>query len=129
MIWQKLARLVAVLAAVLFVGHAVAAESSFPQPHNHAVAQTGAFSLAEDAHGVGDWTHQLFSTTDHQHQDAETAKRMCCGEACLLALMPDNEPHLDKPWDVPFKAPMTIAALVGHEPEGLRRPPRLLASV
>ena len=124
-----LARLVAVLAAILLVGHAVAAESSFPHAHNHAVAHVGASFFTADAHGVGDRTHKPSSATDHQHHSAKTAKQTCCGEACLLALMPDNEPHLDKPWDVPSKAPMTVAALVGHEPEGLRRPPRLLAPV
>lgn len=124
-----LAHFVAVLAAVLFVGHAVAAEVSFPHAHNHAGAYAGASFLTADAHGDGGWMHRPLSATGHHHSETEVAKQMCCGEACLLALMPDNEPHLDKPWDVPSKAPLTVAALAGHEPEGLRRPPRLLASV
>lgn len=128
MIWQKLARLVAVLAAVLFVGHAVAVESTFPHAHNQTVAHAGA-SLFADTYWTGEWTHNLSSTSGHQHSEADAVKQTCCGEACLLAMMPDNEPCLGKPWDVPFKAPMTVAALAGHEPEGLRRPPRLLSSV
>jgi hypothetical protein len=129
MIWQKLARLVAVLAAVLFVGHAVATESTFPHAYNHTVAQAGASHLAEDGHGGSEWPHKSSSASGHQHSEADAVKQTCCGEACLMALMPDNEPCLGKPWDVPSEAPMTVAALAGHEPEGLRRPPRLLSSV
>jgi predicted lysophospholipase L1 biosynthesis ABC-type transport system permease subunit len=124
-IWQKLAISVVVLAAVMFVGHAVAAQGTFSHAHNHGVEQAGASHLAADAHGGDEQTHKAPSATDHQHSKAERAKQMCCGEACLLALMPADEPHLAKPWDVPSKALMAVSFLTGQDPEGLRRPPRL----
>jgi hypothetical protein len=124
-IWQKVAISVVVLAAVMFVGHAVAAQSSFPYAHNHSFKQAGACHLPEDAHEGGEQTHKPLSATDHQHSKAEREKRTCCGEACLMALIPAEAPPLAKPWNVRFKALIAVSSMTGQDPEGLRRPPRL----
>lgn len=118
-----------VLAAIMFVAHAVAAGSTFPRTHNHTVPQAGASYVVEDASGGTHWSCKQSSATDHQHSEGETEKPTCCGEACLMAVMPGEEPHLDKPLDAPSRTLMVVSSLAGQDPDGLRRPPRLLPLV
>lgn len=125
-IWQKLANMIALLAVALFVSHPVAAEGALLHAHDHTMAQAGTPHHVEDALDGPDQSHEHSSVTDHhQHSDTDKGKPTCCGEACLTALMPNDELDLDEPWVAPSKTSMIVFSLVGHDPEGLHRPPRL----
>jgi hypothetical protein len=123
-IWQKLASMIALLAVAMFVSHAVAAEGTLLYAHDHAMSQTGAAYLGVDAPDGPDWSHKHSATADHQHGGSQGGKPSCCGKACLMALMPDEELQLAEPWATPSKTFMIVSSLAGHDPEGVRRPPR-----
>jgi hypothetical protein len=123
--WQKLASMIALLSVAVFVSHAVAAEGVLLHAQDHTIAQAEAPYLVEDTPDAPDRSHEHSSVTVHQHSDTGKGKPTCCGEACLIALMLNEALDLDEPWAARSKISMSASSLVGHDPEGLHRPPRL----
>ncbi|MBL3675573.1 hypothetical protein [Paracoccus aerius] len=117
--------MIALLAGVMFVSHAVAAEGTLLHAHDHTMAQAVAPYVAEVALDGPDRSHDHSTVTNHQHDGSQDGKLSCCGDACLLALMPDGDLDLEDPWATPSKTFTFVFSLAGHDPEGLRRPPRL----
>ncbi len=123
-IWQRLASVIALLAMAMFVSHAVAAEGTLLHAHDHTRAWAVAPHVAEVGFDGPARSYDLPTVTDYQHYGSQDGKLSCCGDACLLALMPDEDLDLEDPWVTPSKATITVFLLAGHDPEGLRRPPR-----
>lgn len=123
-VWQKLASAIAVLAVAMFVAHGAAAKGT--PPHDHSVAHAETSLIAGHTAAEPEGTHEHSSAVSHKHGTANDGTAACCGEACLLALMPDIDTHLSKPWGVRSRSLLRVSSLSGHDPDGLRRPPRLL---
>jgi len=124
-VWQKFASAIAILAVAMFVTHGVAAKGVLPHAHDHSVAHPETSLVTGDTSAEQGGNHEHSTAVDHKHGTAKDGTAPCCGEACLLALMPDVDTHLNEPWGVPTKSLFVVSSLAGHDPEGLRRPPRL----
>ena len=124
-VWQKLASAIAILAVAMFVAHGVAAKGTLPHAHDHSVAHAETSLIAASTPAEPGGSHEHSSAVGHKHGTAKDGTAPCCGEACLLALMPDVDTHLNEPWGVRSKSLFVVSSLAGHDPEGLRRPPRL----
>ena len=124
-IWQRLASAIAILAVAMFVTHAAAAKDAVSQAHDHTAARAGPSLIVADAPAEPGWSHGASSVVGHKHGTTDDGTPPCCEEACLVALMPATDTHLDERWGVRSKPLMVVASLAGHDPEGLRRPPRL----
>lgn len=126
-VWQKLASVIATLAVTMFVAHGAVAKGAVPYPygHDHPVAHAGTSLIADHVPAEQDG-HKHSSSVSHKHRTAKDGAAPCCGEACLLALMPDIDTHLSNPWGVRSSSLLRVSSLSGHDPDGLRRPPRLL---
>jgi|SRR5690625_439674 len=126
-IWQKLAILVAFLAVAIYVTHAVAAEGFLPPTHVHAAAHAGPSGVADDTAVDPGVSHGHSSmVSEKQYGSTGDGVLACCGKACLSALLPDEGPRPDCPWNTRSKFPGLVAILSGRGPDGLRRPPWLL---
>ncbi|WP_306751760.1 hypothetical protein [Paracoccus actinidiae] len=123
-IWQKLASVIALLAVAMFVSHAVAAEGALLHAHDHMMAQAKASHVVDVAFDEPERSHNHSTVSDYQHGASQQGKLSCCGDACLLALMPDEDLDMVDPWETSSKAFIMVFSLAGHDPEGLRRPPR-----
>ena len=122
---QKLATAIALLAALMFVMHAAAARGTGSYLHDHHLAHAGALLVTGDgAHDPGH-RHEHPQVAGHMHGFADKGSLPCCGDACLAALVPDEEPPLGDPWGMSSRCSVTALSLTGHDPEQLRRPPRL----
>lgn len=122
---QKLATAIALLAAVMFVTHAAAAKGTGSYLHDHHLPHAGALLVAGDgAHEPGH-RREHPQVAGHMHGFAGKGSPPCCGDACLAALVPDEDPPLGEPWGMPSRCSVTALSLTGHDPERLRRPPRL----
>lgn len=122
---QKLAAAIALLAAVMFVMHAAAAKGTGSYLHDHHLPYAGALLVMGDgAHEPGH-RHEHPRAAGHMHGSADKGSPPCCGDACLAALVPDEDPPLGDPWGMPSRCSVTALSLTGHDPERLRRPPRL----
>ena len=124
-VWQKLASAIAILAVAMFVAHGAAAKGALPHAHDHSVAHAETSLIAASTPAEPGGSHEYSSAVGHKHGTAKDGTAPCCGEACLLALMPDVDTHLNEPWGVRSKSLFVVSSLAGHDPEGLRRPPRL----
>ena len=124
-IWQKLASAIAILAVAMFVTHAAAAKGAVSYAHDHTLAHAGASLIVTDAHAGPDWSHEASASIGHKHGTAKDGTPPCCGDACLTALVPDDNLPLDERWGVRSKPLRVASSLAGHNPEGVRRPPRL----
>ena len=125
-ICQKLASAIAILAVAMFVTHAAAAQGAVSHVHDHTLAHAGALLIAGDAFSAElSSSHKHSSVVGHKHDATEEGTPPCCGDACLLALVPDDNPPLDESWSIRSKPLKVASSLAGHDPEGLRRPPRL----
>ena len=123
-VWQKLASAIAILAVAMFVAHGAAAKG--PLPHDHSVAHAETSLIAGHTAAEPEGAHEHSSAVSHKYGTTTNGTAACCGEACLLALMPDIDTQLSKPWGVRSRALLRVSSLSGHDPDGLRRPPRLL---
>lgn len=122
---QKLATTIALLAAVMFVMHAAAAKGTGTHLHDHHLPHAGALLVTGDgAHEPGH-RHEHPQVGGHMHGSAGKGSPPCCGDACLAALVPDEDPPLGDLWGMPSRCSVTALSLTGHDPEQLRRPPRL----
>ena len=124
-VWQKLASAIAILAVAMFVAHGAAAKGALPHAHDHSVAHAETSLVAGHTPAEPGGNHEHSSAVGHKHGTAKDGTAPCCGEACLLALMPDVDTHPNEPWGVRSKSLLVVSSLAGHDPEGLRRPPRL----
>lgn len=124
-VWQKLASAIAILAVAMFVAHGAAAKGALPHAHDHSVAHAETSLVGGHTPAEPGGNHEHSSAVGHKHGTAKDGTAPCCGEACLLALMPDVDTHLNEPWGVWSKSRFVVSSLAGHDPEGLRRPPRL----
>lgn len=124
-IWQKLASVIAVLAVALFAMHAAGTQGAAAFPHGPHLSQAAAAPVTADAAQEPRHGHDRLGLAGHGHDPAGKGSPPCCGEACVAALLPGEEPPLDGPWGPPSRGRMAAASLTGHDPEGLRRPPRL----
>lgn len=124
-IWQKLASAIAILAAVIFVTHAGAARGAVSYVHDHDLAHAGASLATSGATAKPRCGQEHSFSAGHTHDASDDVSLPCCGEACLLALVPDEEPPVDEPWGMPSRSLMVVSSLTGRVPEGLLRPPRL----
>lgn len=124
-IWQKLASAIAILAVAMFVTYAAAAKSAVSLAHDHTLAHADASLTVTDAHAKPGGSHEASASIGHKHGTARDGTPPCCGDACLLALVPDDNPPLDESWSIRSKPLKVASSLAGHDPEGLRRPPRL----
>ena len=124
-VWQKLASAIAILAVAMFVAHGVAAKGTLPHAHDHSVAHAETSLIAASTPAEPGGSHEYSSAVGHKHGTAKDGTAPCCGEACLLALMPEVDTHPNEPWGVRSKSLFVFSSLAGHDPEGLRRPPRL----
>lgn len=125
LLWQKLATALAVLAAVMFVLHAAAAKGAVSFLHDQHLSHAGASVSHGDGAHEAKGRHGCLQVAAHMHGPGDTASSACCDEACLAALVPDDDPPLGDPWGMPSRCALTASALTGHDPERLRRPPRL----
>ena len=125
-VWQKLASVIATLAVAMFVAHGAAAKGALLHAYDHSVAHAETSLVTGHTAAEPDGTHEHSSAVSQKHGTANDGTAACCGEACLLALMPDIDTHLSKPWGVRSRSLRRVSSLSGHDPDGLRRPPRLL---
>ena len=124
-VWQKLASVIATLAVAMFVAHGAAAKGALLHAHDHSVAHAETSLVTGHTAAEPGGNHEHSPAVGHKHGTAKEGTAPCCGEACLLALMPDVDTHLNEPWGVRSKSLLVVSSLAGHAPEGLRRPPRL----
>ena len=124
-VWQILASTIAILAVAMFITHGAAAKGAFPQSHDHSVAHAETSLIAGHTPAKPGWGHEHSSAIGYKHGTTKDGTAPCCGEACLLALMPNIDTHLNKPWGVRSQSLLVVSSLAGQDPEGLRRPPRL----
>ncbi|WP_207101144.1 hypothetical protein [Paracoccus shandongensis] len=110
----------------MFVAHGAAAKGALPHAHDHSVASAELSLITGHIPAEPGKNHEHSSAVGHKHGTAKDGTAPCCGEACLLALMPDVDIHLNEPWGVRSKSLFVVFSLAGHDPEGLRRPPRRL---
>ncbi|OYS02465.1 hypothetical protein CBF68_08185, partial [Lactobacillus taiwanensis] len=88
-VWQKFASAIAILAVAMFVTHGVAAKGVLPHAHDHSVAHPETSLVTGDTSAEQGGNHEHSTAVDHKHGTAKDGTAPCCGEACLLALMPD----------------------------------------
>lgn len=127
--WRKLlASATVFLAAVLFLAHSVIAggmpsHSQGQHDHGHSADQAEQLTVLIDAaapHGAA----KAAASTAHDCHRGDGAPP-CCGDACHLALIPQNSPALQRLWHVGSILLVPASLLSGLALEGLRRPPRL----
>ena len=124
-VWQKLASAIAILAVAMFVAHGVAAKGALPHAHDHSVAHAETSLVADDTPAKPGGNHEHSSVVGHKYGTTDDGTPPCCGDACLLALVPDDNPPLDELWGVRSKSLKVASLLAENDPEGLRRPPRV----
>ena len=123
--WQTLATAIALLAAVMFVMHAAAAKGSVTYVHGHHLLHAGASLVTGDGVHEPRQGHEHPQVAGQMHGPGDKGLPPCCGEACLAALIPDEEPPVSEPLGMPSRYLIAASSLTGHDPERLRRPPRL----
>lgn len=121
---QMLARAIAILAVAMLVAHAAAAKGVVSHDHDHALAHAGASLVPGDpqAEPAGGPAHS--PALVHAHDASGDDAPPCCGEACLTALLPGEDPLPDRDRSGPSRSVMPVPLLTGRDPEGVRRPPR-----
>ncbi|MCZ0963184.1 hypothetical protein [Paracoccus benzoatiresistens] len=122
-LWQKLARALAVLAVVMLAAHGVAARAAVPHGHDHhaspaMAAPADGYAPARAAPG-----HEHSPVVAHSHRASAEGMPLCCGDACLLGLVPVADHSLPEPWGMPLKSLTGDPSRTGQDPEEPQRPP------
>lgn len=124
-LWPMFLNSVVFLAIALFLEHAVVAGGFLPHAHGQTAAPAKLSLTSSDA-------AEVFSSHDHAEamdQKYHTAggTPACCGDACLVAVMPDEGPGLHREGQVGSKFSVLVSLLSGRALEGPRHPPQFPA--